>query len=59
MNDLLAILRKYWGYSDFRPLQAEAMLAVVAGRDSVVILPTNSRKLLCFQAQNHFGKSNQ
>ena len=35
MEDLRAILRQYWGYDDFRPLQAEAMRAVVEGRDSL------------------------
>ncbi len=50
MEDLRAILRKYWGYDDFRPLQAEAMRAVVDGRDSVVVLPTGGGKSLCFQA---------
>jgi ATP-dependent DNA helicase RecQ len=50
VDDLRQILREYWGYSDFRPLQAEAMRAVVVGRDSVVILPTGGGKSLCFQA---------
>jgi ATP-dependent DNA helicase RecQ len=47
---LLNILRQYWGYDAFRPLQAEAMKAVVAGRDSLVLLPTGGGKSLCFQA---------
>src|SRR6202034_4615951 len=50
MDELPAILQKYWGYDSFRPLQAEAMQAVVAGRDSVVVLPTGGGKSLCFQA---------
>jgi ATP-dependent DNA helicase RecQ len=50
MDELRQILREYWGYSDFRPLQAAAMQAVVDGRDSVVILPTGGGKSLCFQA---------
>jgi ATP-dependent DNA helicase RecQ len=50
LEPLRAILRKYWGYDDFRPLQAEAIVAVVAGRDSVVVLPTGGGKSLCFQA---------
>ena len=50
MDELRQILREYWGYSDFRPLQAEAMRAVVDSRDSVVILPTGGGKSLCFQA---------
>lgn len=50
MEELLPILHKYWGYESFRPLQAEAMRAVVAGRDSVVVMPTGGGKSLCFQA---------
>jgi ATP-dependent DNA helicase RecQ len=43
------ILTKYWGYTEFRPLQQEAMTAVVGGRDSIVVLPTGGGKSLCFQ----------
>ncbi|MBX3414817.1 MAG: DNA helicase RecQ [Pirellulales bacterium] len=50
MQELLRILEKYWGYDQFRPLQAEAMRAVVEGRDSAVVLPTGGGKSLCFQA---------
>ncbi len=50
MEELRAILRQYWGYDDFRPLQAAAMRAVVEGRDSLVVLPTGGGKSLCFQA---------
>ena len=49
-SDLLAVLQQYWGYTTFRPLQLEAMTAVVAGRDSLVVLPTGGGKSLCFQA---------
>ena len=34
------VLERYWGYSSFRPLQREAMDAILAGRDSIVVLPT-------------------
>src|SRR3954466_16261627 len=44
------VLSRYWGYSTFRPLQREAMEAVLTGRDSVVVLPTGGGKSLCFQA---------
>ena len=44
------ILKKYWGYESFRPLQAEAMLAARENRDSLVVLPTGGGKSLCFQA---------
>jgi ATP-dependent DNA helicase RecQ len=48
--DLEAVLSRYWGYTSFRPLQREAMDAILAGRDSVVVLPTGGGKSLCFQA---------
>jgi ATP-dependent DNA helicase RecQ len=50
MNQLHHILQQYWGYDTFRPLQAEAMGAVMANRDSLVVLPTGGGKSLCFQA---------
>lgn len=50
MEQVRAVLQKYWGYDSFRPLQAEAMRAVLEGRDSVIVLPTGGGKSLCFQA---------
>src|SRR5207244_3373350 len=47
---LLDVLHRVWGFSEFRPLQREAMQAILAGRDSVVVLPTGGGKSLCFQA---------
>jgi ATP-dependent DNA helicase RecQ len=44
------VLRKYWGYGTFLPLQKEAMECVCRGRDSIVVLPTGGGKSLCFQA---------
>ena len=49
-SDLLQVLERYWGYTDFRPLQHEAMSAILDRRDSVVVLPTGGGKSLCFQA---------
>ncbi|GAB4327205.1 MAG: DNA helicase RecQ [Candidatus Zixiibacteriota bacterium] len=46
---LLPIVRKYWGYDSLRPLQADAMTAVIEGRDSIVVLPTGGGKSLCYQ----------
>src|SRR5256885_3988022 len=43
-------LHRVWGFSKFRPLQREAMHAILGGRDSVVVLPTGGGKSLCFQA---------
>ena len=50
MITLEETLSKYWGYTSFRPLQREAMAAILDGRDSVVVLPTGGGKSLCFQA---------
>src|SRR5215212_1399443 len=49
-SDIQQALSRYWGYSSFRPLQKEAMDAVLSGRDSIVVLPTGGGKSLCFQA---------
>jgi ATP-dependent DNA helicase RecQ len=49
-GDLQEVLARYWGFSAFRPLQREAMDAILAGRDSLVVLPTGAGKSLCFQA---------
>ncbi len=43
-------LERYWGYTSFRPLQREAMDAILSNRDSIVVLPTGGGKSLCFQA---------
>jgi ATP-dependent DNA helicase RecQ len=47
---LLEVLGQYWGYAAFRPLQREAMEAILDDRDSIVVLPTGGGKSLCFQA---------
>ena len=44
------VLERYWGYTSFRPLQREAMTAILSGHDSIVVLPTGGGKSLCFQA---------
>jgi len=46
---MLKLLKKYFGYNEFRPLQQEIIETVVAGKDSLVIIPTGGGKSLCFQ----------
>ena len=49
--DLLGdILKQYWGYDRFLPMQREAMQSTLDRRDSLVVLPTGGGKSLCFQA---------
>src|SRR5262249_3923077 len=48
--DLRQVMTRYWGFADFRPLQERAMQAMLAGRDSLVVLPTGGGKSLCYQA---------
>lgn len=44
-----AILRRYWGYSDFRPVQGAAVEALLSGREVLALLPTGGGKSICFQ----------
>jgi len=43
------ILKQYWGYDAFRPLQKDIIEAVLAGRDTLALLPTGGGKSVCFQ----------
>jgi ATP-dependent DNA helicase RecQ len=49
-DDLQAVIARYWGFHQLRPLQEQAMRAVLEGRDSLVVLPTGGGKSLCYQA---------
>src|SRR2546425_748485 len=47
--NLLATLKKHFGYGAFRPLQEEIVTDALAGRDVFALMPTGGGKSLCFQ----------
>ena len=48
-DPLLELLKKTFGYDEFRPLQREIIEASLDGRDTFALLPTGGGKSLCFQ----------
>ena len=46
---LLETLKKYWHYDSFRPMQQEAMEAVLAWHDTLVLMPTGGGKSIIYQ----------
>ena len=49
LDEARALLRERFGYPDFRAGQTDAVSAILAGRDTLVVLPTGGGKSLCFQ----------
>ncbi|MBB6610791.1 RecQ family ATP-dependent DNA helicase [Pontibacter sp. Tf4] len=49
MQDIHHILKTYWGYDQFRPLQEDIVRSVLDGQDTLALLPTGGGKSICFQ----------
>ncbi len=49
MKQFETILKKYWGYSKFRPLQLEIIQSVTSGKDTLGLMPTGEENLLRFR----------
>src|SRR5262252_9279951 len=48
-TEILAVVQRYWGFSELRPLQEQAIRAGLEHRDSLVVMPTGGGKSLCYQ----------
>lgn len=48
-NEALALLKRHYGYASFRPAQEGPIRSLLAGRDTLAIMPTGAGKSICFQ----------
>ncbi|MFT3753985.1 MAG: ATP-dependent DNA helicase RecQ [Paludibacter sp.] len=49
MQQYLQILKRYWGYDEFRALQGDIIRSIAAGKDTLGLMPTGGGKSLTFQ----------
>jgi ATP-dependent DNA helicase RecQ len=49
MDEIYQILKKFWGFDSFRPLQEDIIMSVIKGNDTLGLMPTGGGKSLTFQ----------
>ena len=56
MEALVDILKKHWNYDSFRPQQLAVIESILAGKDTLALLPTGAGKSICFQVPTIFQR---
>lgn len=56
MQALEDILKKHWGYDAFRPQQLAVIESIIAGKDTLALLPTGAGKSICFQVPTIYSR---
>jgi len=49
IKDIHKLVKEYWGFDNFRPLQQEIIQSVLDGNDTLALMPTGGGKSLCYQ----------